>query len=784
MDASGEFTTTALWDIHSVAYYSFSNADFTHIADSPPFGITFPIIDLSNQVSDYFSFDDTGANPDWKFRDLFMFEEELESDNYSGWEDPIGTGKQLINIKNTLLEGGGASGGGPEPFPLNFRSMFLQVTSHKASDASWSIGLGWYFNVDLSYAEALIDAEYEIAGDFSEIDIVEMYNFNSPLNKNYYLNVAGRMNESGYVIENPIEIMRDIATNEVGIDPDYINEQSFNTAYYQHVDVKFAFSLTEEMESKDLLEDLARFTMCYPHFDNIGQLLFPCIKQNYFIADYFVSKTIKEKDIIKYSFSKTKPELSYSSIHFFYNYSHSTEEYASSWKSMESIQPSMEELHYMGYETLEDNIWELNCDYLRAIESASWVRSRLFYHNKYTHLLFKLTLPISYIELEIGSIVKFTELIGGLKAFGIDYTKVVAPVGGGNGGFLYPLFFVKGITKNLDKIDVELIQIHHLTGGDGFEEGSQWADAGLVLSSDFIEEPPPEVPIEFPSASLSINLGNMQEPAYEHQWYFQNSSHRSETYSEDRDKMQAWFTPAALGLSSYDVLIPTDLTGYAGNFINDYTVFTMHLRTLKDPNEHDELDEIVESYVEFRLSNKLWSTTDIELDWWVKEEGGFWQLVSDYDEVQEGPVGDVEIEGITVWLYSIIPTFRGGGFGQTNNCKYGSQFLTAYHDSRIEGFSPDVYSQEDGTGYLTLNTNDVPVLAFGYESQGESSEAMSGGRYNITTVSDIAMMINRSLNDEAEISQETDDSTFGLRGFVDIPTILVLTNSIIRGESN
>ena len=93
---------------------------------------------------------------------------------------------------------------------------------------------------------------------------------------------------------------------------------------------------------------------------------------------------------------------------------------------MEVIEPSEADLNYMGYDDIDSNPWDLECPYIRDYDwdSARSLRRRLFRHHKYTHLLVKLTLPISYANLEIGSIVKLEDLAGGLKAFGIDYTKV------------------------------------------------------------------------------------------------------------------------------------------------------------------------------------------------------------------------------------------------------------------------------------------------------------------------------------------------------------------------
>ena len=80
------------------------------------------------------------------------------------------------------------------------------------------------------------------------------------------------------------------------------------------------------------------------------------------------------------------------------------------------------------------------------------------------HLIAKIDLPPTYMNLEIGDTIRFDELIGGKLAFGQDYTQEIIK----NGQPVYPIFFVNKITKSLDKVSIEAVQIHR--GELGFDD--------------------------------------------------------------------------------------------------------------------------------------------------------------------------------------------------------------------------------------------------------------------------------------------------------------------------
>ena len=101
------------------------------------------------------------------------------------------------------------------------------------------------------------------------------------------------------------------------------------------------------------------------------------------------------------------------------------------------------------------------------------------------HLILKVKLPLKYMNIEVGDVVVFNELLGaGLKPYGIDYRFTAHfepdPIGtieqyysmGGsdyyygqflNGQQIFPNMLVKKTVKAMDKIEIECIQLHNIS---------------------------------------------------------------------------------------------------------------------------------------------------------------------------------------------------------------------------------------------------------------------------------------------------------------------------------
>ena len=106
--------------------------------------------------------------------------------------------------------------------------------------------------------------------------------------------------------------------------------------------------------------------------------------------------------------------------------------------------------------TSEEAKLEIETEYVRDEQTARKLQKRLVSWYANQHLITKIDLPVSYMNLEVGDYIHFNELIGGKKAFGYDYVSTWLK----NGQVVYPVFFINKISKSLDKISIEAVQVH------------------------------------------------------------------------------------------------------------------------------------------------------------------------------------------------------------------------------------------------------------------------------------------------------------------------------------
>ena len=255
-------------------------------------------------------------------------------------------------------------------------------------------------------------------------------------------------------IQNPIDIIYDLVRGEIGHDNIDLNE--YIEARDAHADWKFAFTVNKKISSKKLIEDIAKSTKCFPKFKNDGSFGFNTVKDSYTVegdnSDYAGATPIKESEVISYSFKKTKPEQIYKKVTVSYNKDYAQDSYT----PLAPIDLGADD--YYGIEDSADAHLEFESDYIRDEETADLLASFLSEQYKNDHLIFNLKLPLQYIDLEIGDLVKFENLFQGVAAYGIDYTDTTEV----NGQTRYPLFMVTSTTKNLDSISIECMQLHHL----------------------------------------------------------------------------------------------------------------------------------------------------------------------------------------------------------------------------------------------------------------------------------------------------------------------------------
>ena len=176
--------------------------------------------------------------------------------------------------------------------------------------------------------------------------------------------------------------------------------------------------------------------------------------------------------------------------------------------------------HYGFNTTHEDSTLVIDDDrgkYIRNNDDTAgeFVRWFLEWHCN-QHLKMKIKLPLSYLDLEIGSLVAFNEVVGDVKPYGINYSINNAfeldTLGLGNftySGFgdlvngqqAFPTFMVISSNKTLDHFEIECIQMHNLSGS----AISGNAVLGCGINEEGILNYNPDVTIHQPGSCLIMD---------------------------------------------------------------------------------------------------------------------------------------------------------------------------------------------------------------------------------------------------------------------------------------
>tara|TARA_R100000231_G_scaffold4115_1_gene7074 strand:- start:1529 stop:5119 length:3591 start_codon:yes stop_codon:yes gene_type:complete len=307
-------------------------------------------------------------------------------------------------------------------------------------------------------------------------------------NRKYFADVAGRANNNE-LIKKINTILKDILEDELlyngNIDETNTDIQS---------DWQYAFTLNEQKEAKSLFEGMFKSSLLIPSFDSAGQFKFIGIKQ--IIDSYDDIVFIKTEDVVKYSFELTKIDDIYNSVNVKYKKNYGSGEYDeqtgytiadTSYINLDEYTTT--ELGYsgnnaydIGYYGLdsEDAKLEVETEYIRDKYTAQKLQKRLLLWYANQHLITKIDLPLSYINLEAGDYIKFSELLGNKFAFGYDYSKVENR----NGQLIYPVFFVTKVSKSLNKISIEAVQVHR--GEYGFPDFEADTDPDAEDTGDIV----------------------------------------------------------------------------------------------------------------------------------------------------------------------------------------------------------------------------------------------------------------------------------------------------------
>ena len=307
-----------------------------------------------------------------------------------------------------------------------------------------------------------IKGEYEYK-NFAELD--------------FYANVNGRVMTNGNSPTAPSAI-KDILVSELGqLEADIDATGTYNWQY--------AFTVDKKINSKKLIEGIASASPYIPRFNNMGEFKFNVIPMDGGSVTTNPDEspspnhTIKEADVIDFSFSRTKIEDVYTKIEFKYNWDYARGEFNDSVESeIQDIFGEGYKFDYYGFTDPEDNpeyddndnlihpdstlvIDDDRGKYIRNPETAQEFAYWYLLWSCNQHLKMKIKLPLKYMNLEIGDFIDFDAILGGVNPYGIDYYQQL------DGGMVnyqnvFKTFLITSTNKTLEWVEIECIQMHNL----------------------------------------------------------------------------------------------------------------------------------------------------------------------------------------------------------------------------------------------------------------------------------------------------------------------------------
>ena len=325
---------------------------------------------------------------------------------------------------------------------------------------------------------------------------------NEPLEKDFYADVAGRVLEGTDVA---------ITQSQLILDDILKSELNFNgqTTFTEFDNWQNSFTLFEKQEAKQVFENLFKSSLIIPSYDTKGNFKFIPLHQ---VLSNQPFTTIKSIDVINYSFSLTKIDDVVNAVNVKYKKNYAKDRYdketgyslfdinGNEYQNLDEISAEVyadEDKRYnIGYYGLtNDAKLEFESDYIRDEDTAKKLQKRLLMWYANQHLISKIDLPVSYMNLEVGDYIAFDELLNNKKAFGYDYTVPQIR----NGQLIYQVFFITKIQKSLDKVTIEAVQVHRGEYGepndgiiiDDTNEESTLSDGGDSSGNQNFQLPDP-----------------------------------------------------------------------------------------------------------------------------------------------------------------------------------------------------------------------------------------------------------------------------------------------------
>ena len=349
-------------------------------------------------------------------------------------------------------------GGYSEPSPFTMKVYGFQ--NAPSSIVDFNIGAPKYTFGSVGDAQVHID--------LWTANIFHVAYVDKLVDRDFYVDVMGRPGIASPVAFWAEDIISIILRDELGVEN--ISVTDLDVSLYHSAYWGYGFTINEKINSKKLIEGLASASPYIPRFDNMGNFKFNQIKRTYMWSD--PAELIKAEDVISSSFSRTPIEDVYTKVILRYKWDYAMKKFNKDYTS--SSLPAGYSLDYYGL-TEDESILDIDDDrgkYIRSINTASAFTEWMVLFHCNQHLKIKVRMPLKYMNLEIGDIVRFDKVID-VKPYGISYHKdatVPDPAGNGdlygdlvNGQQVFPDFMVISTNKTLEYCEIECMQMHNLT---------------------------------------------------------------------------------------------------------------------------------------------------------------------------------------------------------------------------------------------------------------------------------------------------------------------------------
>ena len=358
----------------------------------------------------------------------------------------------------------------------NYKIILDQDIDKDSPQNNWHSYLFGWVNGLAVYHRILIDKAYE---------------------KEFFVNVNGRdiatWHMEKYGVEFPVSrdqntfvpIIKHIVVEELNNSPDDplsdINP-SIEDGHLLHYD----FTIAKATSPKKILTDFSAVSQFLPRFDSLGNFRNIHIKREYTGDDLLDSNsnqipntTIAGEDVIDFTFSKSPdPEQIVTKVILKYNWDYARKSFTKSAEATISELLGFYKYDHYGFnndeaelekesEYISESTLVIDDDrgkYIRNDATAKIMAEWLVLQNCNQHLrIQKLRLPLKYMNLEVGDIVEFDSLLGGIAPYGIYYqtgTPVTSRIV--NGQEAFPYFIIDSKVSNLEYVEFSCTMTHRL----------------------------------------------------------------------------------------------------------------------------------------------------------------------------------------------------------------------------------------------------------------------------------------------------------------------------------